>query len=53
MREVVGHGYATSLGLVSMQPYHHVPGDLPETTSPQILEAVGRAIFSVVSDSVS
>ena len=53
MREVVGHGYANSLGLVSQQPYHHVPGDLPETTSPQILETVGRAIFSAVSDSVS
>ncbi|MBW2240798.1 MAG: hypothetical protein JRH01_02335 [Deltaproteobacteria bacterium] len=49
MREIVSHGYETVLGLVSEQPYHHVPGDLPETTSPQILETMGRAILSAIS----
>jgi len=50
--EVVEHGYSRNLGVVSEQPYHHVPGDLANTTSPEILETVGRAIHGALGDLV-
>jgi hypothetical protein len=50
LTEVIGHGYRNALGLAAAATYHHVPGDLPETTSSTILASMGDALWAALSD---
>lgn len=48
LAEYQRRGYAPLVGLVGLHPLHHTRRDLPDATSPEMLEPVARGLAAVV-----